>query len=131
MNPADVVAHANSDMNFPGEALEAAALILHMLEHGYGDDQVDAAHEHWSGYPETIRRSGREDAARVLRAALGGAGLVVVAACHCGNAIGDCHSCAQPRCYYCDPGLGKHHRPMKCNERHAPPVALSERNAHA
>jgi hypothetical protein len=72
-----------------------------------------------------------EDAARIAVDALAGAGLVVVAACHCGHAIGDCHSCGQPRCYYCDPGLGKHYRPMKCNERHAPPAAPPERNDHA
>lgn len=71
-----------------------------------------------------------EDAAGIAVDALAVAGLVVAAACGCGHPIGDCHSCGQPRCYYCDPGLGKHYRPMKCNERHAPHT-LPERTNRA
>lgn len=60
--------------------------------------------------------------------ALAGAGLVVVSACGCGQPIGTCPSCGQPRCWHCDPGLGKGHQPMTCNSRHEPARAtLPER----
>jgi hypothetical protein len=72
--------------------------------------------------------SGREaeDAARIAVDALTGAGMAVAAACACGHPISACHSCGQARCYYCEPGLGKHYQPMQCNQRHEP-AALPER----
>jgi len=73
-----------------------------------------------------------EDAARIAVDALAGAGLVVAPACACGHPISACRSCGEPRCYYCDPGLGKHYQPMKCNERHEPArAALPERTDRA
>ncbi|MEU6725530.1 hypothetical protein ABZ917_17625 [Nonomuraea wenchangensis] len=80
MTPAELIANANGDMEFSAEVLEAAAFILHLIEHGYGDDEAEAAYGHWSGYPKKIRQQGHDDAARVLRAAMGAAGLVVVSA---------------------------------------------------
>lgn len=67
-----------------------------------------------------------EDAARIAVDALTGAGTVVAAACACSRPVSACDSCGKPRCYYCDPGLGKHHQPMQCNGRHEP-AALPER----
>lgn len=66
------------------------------------------------------------DAARTVAGmallALAESGHVVVEMCACGQAIGTCYSCGGPRCWHCDPGLGKHLTPMTCNSRHAPDV---------
>lgn len=78
VNLRDLISHAHDDAALPVDALEAAAFMLHMREHNYRDDQAEAAHQHWMGYPEDIRKWGREAAGRILKAALGGAGLVVV-----------------------------------------------------
>lgn len=48
------------------------------------------------------------------------AGMAVAAECACGQPVGSCPSCDRPRCWHCDPGLGKGRGPMKCNERHEP-----------
>lgn len=79
---------------------------------------------------EPIPLSGGEAAyaSQIVERALAGAGLVVAPVCGCGQPVGACKSCGKPRCYYCDPGLGKHYQPMKCNERHEPArAALPER----
>lgn len=84
------------------------------------------------GWPIWMSGGEAEAAARIAVDALAGAGLVVAPACACGHPISACHSCGEPRCYHCDPGLGKHYQPMKCNERHeSARVTLPERNDHA
>lgn len=84
------------------------------------------------GEPILVTGREAEEGARIAVDALAGAGLVVAPACACGHPISACRSCGEPRCYYCDPGLGKHYQPMKCNERHEPArAALPERNDHA
>jgi hypothetical protein len=82
-----------------------------------------------AGQPIPLSGGEAAYAAQIVLDALAGAGLVVVPVCGCGQPVGTCSSCGKPRCYYCDPGLGKHYQPMKCNERHEPaPAALTERN---
>ncbi|MGS2645897.1 hypothetical protein [Streptosporangium sp. G12] len=66
-----------------------------------------------------IRLNPERASAKVVMA-LGGHGLTVAFVCSCGEPIGICHSCGQPRCWHCDPGLGKRHTPMTCNSQHTP-----------
>ncbi len=75
------------------------------------------------GAPLMLSASEAEQLADATVAVLDGLGLRVVEVCACGQPIGTCHDCGEPRCWHCDPGLGKQHQPMKCSERHAPPEA--------
>ena len=53
-------------------------------------------------------------------------GRAVFRVCACGQPVGRCHSCGGPRCWHCDPGLGKQYQPMGCNSQHEPGRASQE-----
>lgn len=80
-----------------------------------------ALHDHLGGEWDAL--DGLVDACMVR---LREYGRVVVRVCGCGQPVGRCHSCHKPRCWHCDPGLGKHHQPMTCNGQHAPAAAPVE-----
>ncbi|MFI6296816.1 hypothetical protein ACIBEJ_34865 [Nonomuraea sp. NPDC050790] len=109
-----------------------AELIAQALDsHLWDSTSRYAAHKDHNYYGACgVCRGDVEMIAGALLHALAAAGMVVVSTCACGEPLGTCHACGEPRCWHCDPGLGKHHTPMKCNELHEPSrTALPERSA--